>query len=887
MANFDHHRRRAPGQPSLSAWVDVDGLDLNNSEEKIAARGFTLSAGDDAMGFATGVIKIPKPSEDGRSSGLHRFLLSSVFTGRSYPKVDPAGKNIIPPGYDSLYVYDADALEREREAKDYSHEYIVRDLSQVLPQFVVHFTVAAVTDADRTRNAKAKEAHHAANGGTDVMGDILDLLDRKLHWSQESVRNKFHAINALQSELSQASDEYNRSLDASHQSDERLEACRELLTQRRGIINDKLAEVQNNSKLVEESLYTMLQDALFSLQDETQRKLNMLLGEELEIRRRLAHIDWSEDCLSRFRAELGPPDFVHAWRNHRTVRKSLYKYRDIGASVLDRVHADIKVMGGVRIVTERGPTSAIVNGGASGVEQKSLAEIALISEEGTTEFRREVFRTSSPLKAGGETGGGAGNGGLGGISESDMSLGTSSLAQSFREEIGGGGSGGGRPGQQAPNSYALAPTMATLGLPSSNMRPAGDIGDSALLSTINDNSIGSTHEEWLRVMRQNEGLPEPQPVAVDNVGGAGSPVRVGGQYAALGDGGDAGSPNAQKGSSGFRAVDSFVEAQGGNSNDGYGDSDASGNASQAQGNPEGPPVPPGPPSPAFGQALPPPPMQSPDARNGGDENEDSGPSDNMGPDNTVPAGPMGKYWRRHSLTRLKQQMRRNMTEPTLPSVDSDIVTSPNDRAMVYASLPKPMTMELRRLELDPSCRTVEDLQSSLAEHVDGSNEGMLLLCQSGDYKFGAYAERMFQVREDEEQESYLVDSHYGTHHNYLFSITHDLKVGFCRCRCRCHCHCHCRCLCRYQFVGVGVGREGGRAGRGEAFCCCFPFPTSFFLTSLFLLLLSFPPTPPRPAPPTAAATSPNSDSVSRARQDEKAARLDRGALDNSFRYRGR
>ena len=216
-------------------------------------------------------------------------------------------------------MYDSEALEASRSAADYSHEYIVRDLSQVLPQFVVHFTVAAMTDADRARNAKAKEAHHSAHG-TDVMGDILDLLDRKLHWSQESVRDKFHAIGALQSELSQASDEYNRSLDASHQSDERLEACRELLTQRRSIINDKLAEVQNNSKLVEESLYTMLQDALFSLQDETQRKLNMLLGEELEIRRRLAHIDWTEDCLADFeRAGLVCP----CRRNHRTVRKCL------------------------------------------------------------------------------------------------------------------------------------------------------------------------------------------------------------------------------------------------------------------------------------------------------------------------------------------------------------------------------------------------------------------------------------------------------------------------------------------------------------------------------------------------------------------------------------
>ena len=339
VARFDQHLRRCPGQPPVDSWIDVDGLDAHNSEEQISKRGFQLRPGASSMGFSTGQVNIAKPPEDGRSSGLNRFLLAEVCTGRSYPKVDPNGKNIIPPGYDSLYLYDGDNNNKESigmgsigsgnlpNKSDYQHDYVLTDMTQVSPQFVVHFTVAAVTDHDRARNAKAKEAHHNSQGA-DVMGDILDLLDRKLHWSQESVRNKFHSVNALQNELSQASHEYNKSLDASHQQDERLEACRAQLASRRTTINEKLTEVQKNSALVEEQLYTMLQDALFQLQDETQRKLNVLLGEELEIRRRVAHIDWSEECLSRFRTELGPPDFVHAWRNHRSVRfqKKRMKY---------------------------------------------------------------------------------------------------------------------------------------------------------------------------------------------------------------------------------------------------------------------------------------------------------------------------------------------------------------------------------------------------------------------------------------------------------------------------------------------------------------------------------------------------------------------------------
>ena len=771
ISSFDHHQRRSPGQPTLTSWVDVDSLDVHNSEERIAGRGFTLGPGEDSMVFSTGVIRITKPPEDGRSSPLNRFLLSQVFTGRSYPKVDPNGKNIIPPGYDSLYVYDSEALESSRSAADYSHDYIVRDLSQVLPQFVVHFTVAAVTDGDRARNTKAKEAHHSAQG-TDVMGDILDLLDRKLHWSQESVRNKFHAINALQSELSQASDEYNRSLDASHQSDERLQACRELLAQRRSVINDKLAEIQNNSKLVEESLYAMLQDALFSLQDETQRKLNILLGEELEIRRRLAHIDWAEGCLSRFRSELGPPDFVHAWRNHRTVRKSLYKYRDIGASVLDRVHADLKVVGGVRIVTERGPTSAALNSTSGNDQlvsnQKSLAEIALIAEDGSTEFRRDIFRTSSPLKNGSQAKSQPSSQ-PGASVINDFTRGTNSLTQSFQADI----KGGKMKDTLAPNSYAATPTIPALGLPSTSTRFSGGIGDNALKSTVDKFSTGDTHEEWLRVMRQNEGLPDPKPAETQNFDGNQS---VQDSYLSLTGASTEVSENHN--SSRFQAVDSFV-ANAMSTGDNTGEE----NGPMSPSSTSVPASPPALPASEFGGDLPPPPPSGESSLQEGEEAAEdlqNDEADTFGPDNVIPTGPLAKYWRRHSLTRLKQQLRRNLE--SLPHLDSDIAITSNDRALILASLPKPVSMQMRRVELDPSCRSVEDFQEALINHVDGE-EGMLLLCQSGDYKFGAYAECLFDIRtdegenENEQGHQYIVDSHYGTRKNYLFSLTHDLKVS--------------------------------------------------------------------------------------------------------------
>ena len=736
VSKFHQHLRRCPGQPPVDSWVDVDGLDAHNSEEQICKHGFRLRPSETSMNFSTGMINIAKPPEDGRSSGLNRFLLTEVCTGRSYPKVDPNGKNIIPTGYDSLYLYDSEAMEKGENSggsSEYSHDYVLTNMSQISPQFVVHFTVAAVTDSDRARNTKAKEAHHNSQG-TDVMGDILDLLDRKLHWSQESVRNKFHAINALQSELSQASHEYNKSLDASHQQDERLEACRAQLASRRNVINEKLKEVQSNSALVEEQLYTMLQDALFQLQDETQRKLNVLLGEELEIRRRVAHIDWSENCLKRFRSELGPPDFVHAWRNHRQIRKNLYRYRDIGGSVLDRVYADIRVTGGVQIVTENGPTNVLTgnNGSSSIGDSNSNGNV-----DGTmmNEFRQEVFKTSSPTKS--FPGGGNGN-------STSMMEGTNSLASSIRTEIQNGTS------KQAPNVYASSPAVASLGLPSAALRPAtlNPYDQDALKK---DDSMISSSEamqsEWSQMMRKDWGLPEPpeassQPQLPNNYGS-----------------------NSNNNASSLPAVDAFVsQTTGGNPGDfkdnsfevkdDQADSISSGDGGdKVQSQPISPP--------------PPPP-----------------PSSNV--DRTRPEGPIGQYWDKHSMTSTKLRLERTYGEQTVPPplFQSNIIMSVADKILVQTSLPSPNNMLLEKLSFDSKSRNVEDIHYSIMTELHDKelpdNIGLVYLFQSGDYVFGSYVEKRFHFHpaDDEGNPYEIIESHYGSRNNYLFSVTHDLKVSF-------------------------------------------------------------------------------------------------------------
>lgn len=55
-----------------------------------------------------------------------------------------------------------------------------------------------------------------------------------------------------------------------------------------------LAKVNLNFANVEEKIYQALKDAIAQLQQETKKKVSALLSVELELRRRLEQIEWSE-----------------------------------------------------------------------------------------------------------------------------------------------------------------------------------------------------------------------------------------------------------------------------------------------------------------------------------------------------------------------------------------------------------------------------------------------------------------------------------------------------------------------------------------------------------------------------------------------------------------
>ena len=512
---FERETQRTPGVVPLDTWVDVDGLDSSNSEENIFMRGFTFPDNNDqGMLFSTGGIRIAPPTQEGVESGLHRFIFGQMFTGRAYPKDDPNEKNIVPPGYDSLYLFDSQTLEEDRMFDSYSHEYILMRSTQIWPQYVVHFTVATLTDEDRARQGRAKAAHH--NQSTDVMDDILELLDRKLHWGQDGVRMKLSGVAALQNELSRASDEYNNAMIMSQRRDATLEAVKGQIKEQLSALNEKLTQVKKNSALVEETVYQMLQEALFQLQDETQRKLNMLLGEELELRRRFAHIEWAEARLERNRNDMAPPDFIHSWSNHQQLRKRMYSYRDMSSSVLNDVQPDLNVVGGVQIVVENRTDLGQLSSTRAGRNSRAV-DSTMKGLDASSEFRKAVFNSAAhaTVQTGNRNNGTIASTGLmSNISNANKeSNSANNLVSSMRRAM----QDGTKPYGGQGVSSAPSPTIAGMGLSSASLasqdtrsylRNRGDVVDAygnTTSASDNTNQNAGMDNVWMSTLRGQSG----------------------------------------------------------------------------------------------------------------------------------------------------------------------------------------------------------------------------------------------------------------------------------------------------------------------------------------------------------------------------------------------
>jgi len=117
-------------------------------------------------------------------------------------------------------------------------------------------------------------------------------------------------------------------------------------------LDDKLREVNLNFANVEEKIYQVLKEALMQLQTETKKKVSGLLSLELELRRKLEQIDWSESHLANVRESSKPVDFLTLWRSHTLLRDEICAQRMLEGSVLQGIKADLELKGNVSVLSQ-------------------------------------------------------------------------------------------------------------------------------------------------------------------------------------------------------------------------------------------------------------------------------------------------------------------------------------------------------------------------------------------------------------------------------------------------------------------------------------------------------------------------------------------------------
>ena len=144
---------------------------------------------------------------------------------------------------------------------------------------------------------------------------------------------------------------YQSALGESRRNDPILEGRRASIMEHLSGLDDKLRDVQENSKEVEALLYKMLQDSMIKLQDETLMKVKVILGEKLELNRQLQQMDWIQSLLNKSQDRLGQVEFLNVWSRHAKLRSDLHSFRYRRPVALDTVQADIKVVGSLEVVS--------------------------------------------------------------------------------------------------------------------------------------------------------------------------------------------------------------------------------------------------------------------------------------------------------------------------------------------------------------------------------------------------------------------------------------------------------------------------------------------------------------------------------------------------------
>jgi polyhydroxyalkanoate synthesis regulator phasin len=106
---------------------------------------------------------------------------------------------------------------------------------------------------------------------------------------------------------------YNEAKNQSDAADPLMEKHKGTLRNQLKTVDDRIKVITDNAREAENELYEKLEKALETLHALTQTKLNVLLADQIELRRRYEEIQWAESFLKYQREALEPQSYLKAW----------------------------------------------------------------------------------------------------------------------------------------------------------------------------------------------------------------------------------------------------------------------------------------------------------------------------------------------------------------------------------------------------------------------------------------------------------------------------------------------------------------------------------------------------------------------------------------------
>ncbi|TMW64920.1 hypothetical protein Poli38472_009087 [Pythium oligandrum] len=180
MAQYEEH---ASGLLELESWVAVDDLSAAMGETHSYA--FTqVNDGHSAMKFTTGDIQIESSGATG-SKVRKQLVLCKIAVGRSVvvEREGEAQQKPLPSGYHSYYIRRS---HDPNPPHGYCHEYILTNALQILPQFLVRFSVSAIDNPSASSCALC-EKHSATVSCKSCEADLCQKCDQDVHSANKLV----------------------------------------------------------------------------------------------------------------------------------------------------------------------------------------------------------------------------------------------------------------------------------------------------------------------------------------------------------------------------------------------------------------------------------------------------------------------------------------------------------------------------------------------------------------------------------------------------------------------------------------------------------------------------------------------------------------------------